>query len=176
MELLKEIYNEDITGEKISGPISYNLRKAARAIVFNEDDQIAILYVSKHGYHKLPGGGVENSEDIKEALKREAMEEVGVDIFIGEEIGIVIEYRDKFNQLQISYCFFSKVKGTINAPSFTESELMNGFQLKWVTLNEAITLLSTDEPDDYVGKFIKERDLSFLKGANTHLHKEQLCI
>jgi len=165
MELLNEIYNKDIIGEDTVTSISYNLRKAARAIVTSKNNQIALLYVSKHKYHKLPGGGLENSENIKEALKREVMEEVGVNVLIGDEIGAIIEYRDEFKQLQISYCFFSEVIGEINTPSFTESELENGFQLKWVTLDEAITLLSSDEPDDYMGKFIKKRDLTFLNKA-----------
>lgn len=165
MELLNEIYNEDVTGEQTEVSIAYNLRKASRSIVFNKNNQIALLYVSKHRYHKLPGGGVENTETIKETLKREVQEEVGVNVLIGDDIGAIIEYRDEFKQLQISYCFFSKVIGEINTPSFTESELANGFQLKWVTLDEAITLLSSDEPDDYVGKFIKRRDLTFLNRA-----------
>jgi 8-oxo-dGTP diphosphatase len=165
MELLNEIYNEEITGEQTATSIAYNLRKASRSIVFNGNKQVALLYVSKHKYHKLPGGGVENTENIKETLKREVMEEVGVNVLIGEEIGAIIEYRDEFRQLQISYCFFSKVVGEINAPAFTESELENGFQIKWVTLDEAITLLSNDNPDDYMGKFIKKRDLTFLNRA-----------
>jgi 8-oxo-dGTP diphosphatase len=165
MELLNEIYNEDITGEQTAISIAYNLRKASRSIVSNKNNQIALLYVSKHQYHKLPGGGVENSENIKEALKREVLEEVGVNVLIGDDIGAIIEYRDEFRQLQISYCFFSEVVGEIATPSFTESELSNGFQLKWVTLDDAIALLSSDDPDDYVGKFIKRRDLTFLNKA-----------
>jgi 8-oxo-dGTP diphosphatase len=165
MELINEIYNKDVTGEQTVTPIAYNLRKASRSIVSNKNHQIALLYVSKHKYHKLPGGGVENAENIKETLKREVIEEVGVHVVIGDEIGAIIEYRDEFNLLQISYCFFSKVIGEITTPTFTESELINGFQLKWVTLDEAITLLSNDSPDDYMGKFIKKRDLGFLNRA-----------
>ncbi len=165
MELLNEIYNKDVTGEQTVTSIAYDIRKASRSIVSNKSSQIALLYVSKHKYHKLPGGGVENTENIKETLKREVMEEVGVNILIGDEIGAIIEYRDEFRQLQISYCFFSKVVGEVTTPNFTESELVNGFELKWVTLDEAITLLSNDNPDDYVGKFIKKRDLIFLNRA-----------
>lgn len=165
MELLNEICNKEITGEETVMSIAYNLRKASRSIVFNKNNQIALLYVSKHKYHKLPGGGVENTENIKETLKREVMEEVGVNVLIGDEIGAIIEYRDEFRQLQISYCFFSKVVGEVTTPNFTESELLNGFELKWVTLDEAIILLSNDVPDDYVGKFIKKRDLIFLNRA-----------
>lgn len=45
---------------------------------------------TEYGYIDFPGGGVEEGEDIKEALKREAFEEAGV-ILNGElkEVGII---------------------------------------------------------------------------------------
>ncbi len=165
MELIKEIYEKDLKLNDENLNIAYRIRKASRSIVFNDSGKIAILYVSKNNYHKLPGGGIEPGEDIKKALKREVMEEVGVNIDVLGEIGTIIEYRNKFEQLQISYCYFSKVKGDIKKPSFTEEEKNNGFILKWVDLDEALSLLEKDTPDNYVGKFIQYRDLLFLKNA-----------
>jgi hypothetical protein len=55
MELLKEIsdYKASVDESKIK------LREASRAVLFDENDMIPLLYVSKYTYHKLPGGGVE---------------------------------------------------------------------------------------------------------------------
>ena len=165
MELIKEIYEKDIDCACLNTDIAFKLRKASRSIVFNDLGQIALLYVSKHNYHKLPGGGIETGEDIELALNREVMEEVGVNIEVLGEIGAIIEYRDKHELLQISYCYYSKVKGKINTPSYTDEELDNGFELKWVGLEKAIAMVQNDVPDDYVGKFIQNRDLIFLKRA-----------
>ncbi|WP_315120618.1 NUDIX domain-containing protein [uncultured Clostridium sp.] len=163
MNLLKEIYEKHIgISEKIDD-INYKIRKAARTILFDESGKIAILYVSKDDYHKLPGGGIEEEENIIEALKREVEEEVGTDIEVLGEVGIIIEYRDEFKQLQISYCYYSKVKGEIGKPNYTEEEVNNGFKLKWMSIEEAINSLEKDEPYNYMGKFIKERDKTFLK-------------
>lgn len=162
MELLTEISESDIGIESSLSDIKYNVRRASRAIVVNQNNQIALLYVSKKNYHKLPGGGIEKDENISEALMREVIEEVGVEINLISEVGAVIEYRDRFELMQLSYCFLASVKKNLEAPSFTEEEQSNGFILKWVTFEEAINLLRNDNPTDYSGCFIKKRDYTFL--------------
>jgi 8-oxo-dGTP diphosphatase len=163
MELIKEIYEKDIDYDCLNTDNVFTIRKASRSIVYNDLGEIAILYVSKHNYHKLPGGGIEVGEDIKLALNREVMEEVGVNIDVLGEVGLTIEYRVKHKLLQISYCYYSRVKGDVHKPSYTDEEIDNGFVLKWVNIEKAILMLENDLPDDYVGKFINKRDLLLLK-------------
>ena len=91
MELIKEI-PENI--EK--NDITYEVRKATRTVLLNDSNEIALLYVAKDNYHKLPGGGIEEGESIFTALKREVKEEVGANIDILDDIGVIIEYRDGF--------------------------------------------------------------------------------
>lgn len=174
MELIKEITEKDIGYNYEDTDISYRLRKASRAIVLNDSGKIALLYVSKNNYHKLPGGGIEAGEDIKIALNREVMEEVGVYVDVLGEIGTIIEYRNKHELLQISYCYYSRVKGESKETSFTDEEINDGFQLKWVTLDEATSIIENDIPDNYVGKFIQSRDLLFLKRAKLSMIKDFL--
>ena len=158
MELIKEIYFENDV--KCN---NYKIRKAARSIAFNTDGKIPLLNVSKNNYHKLAGGGIEEGEDIIKALEREMLEEVGANIGELEEIGVIIEYRNKFELLQFSYYYKSKVIGKLTETAFTEKEKNNGFILEWKTLDEAIELLKNDKPIDYEGQFIVKRDLEFLE-------------
>jgi len=68
MELLRtitegEVYPEfkAVKGEK------NKFRKAVRVVVFDNENKVAIINVSKLNYYKLPGGGIEESEPIESA-------------------------------------------------------------------------------------------------------------
>ena len=164
MKLLKIIKEQDvISGFSAGVKVDYILRKAARAVVFDKDNKIALLNVSKKNYHKLPGGGIKDNENIKEGLERECEEEIGCDIEIKREIGLIKEYRDKINIFQESYCYLAKIRGKKGKPNFTKKELNHGFHLNWVKLDNAINLIKNDKPINYEGKFIVIRDLAFLK-------------
>jgi len=171
MELITEIYEEYIGHIKLDSEELYKVRKASRAVLFNSLSQIALPFVSKNMYHKLPGGGIEKDESIIEALNREIMEEVGAKIDIISEIGAIIEYRDKFNQLQISYCYLAKVNEIVDSPSFTKDELFAGFELKWMDFEDAIATIENDKPNDYMGRFIQKRDLAFLTKTKEIIRK-----
>ena len=157
MQILKEIKDKELQAP-------FEIREASRAVLFDENNLVPLLFVSKYNYHKLPGGGIDQGEDKMTALVREVKEEVGCEIKIIGEVGQIIEYRSEFNLKQISYCYLGKIisKGT---PEFTESELSEGFKLVWFTIDEAIIKVQNDKPVNYEGKFIQERDLTFLKKA-----------
>ena len=157
MKILKEIKDEPI-------PEKFDVREASRAVVFDSDNKIPLLFVSKYNYHKLPGGGIEKGEGKIAACKRELLEETGSTIEITGELGEITEYRSKFNLFQTSYCYIGKVlkKGKLN---LMPDEIEEGFELIWVSLEEAIELINNDKPSNYEGKFIKERDLRFLEEA-----------
>lgn len=70
MKLIKTIQFKDLKPEDTE---KFEIRKAARAVVFDNDKNIGILYVGKHNYHKLPGGGLEGEENIDSALKENAL-------------------------------------------------------------------------------------------------------
>ena len=62
---------------------------ATAGIVINEKDEV--LMVKTHNYDWVfPGGQVEVGENVIDALKREIMEEAGVDIEVGEVFCIAI--------------------------------------------------------------------------------------
>jgi 8-oxo-dGTP diphosphatase len=111
----------------------------------------------------LPGGGVEKGETTFEALEREVLEETGYKIKVGKEIGAILEYRNEFNMLQISYCYFAKAEEKISEPNYEKEEIEGGFQPLWLPIDEAIKLLENDNPTTYDGRFIVKRDLCFLK-------------
>ena len=138
-------------------------RAAARAVLIKKS-KIAMLYVGKHKYHKLPGGGVEKGETIKQALHREVLEETGCQAKIVAEIGKIVEHRTHTGTLQTSYCYIAEVTDE-GVPDFDDGELKDGFKLKWVSMESAIKTLGKEKPGEYDGKFIVKRDAAFIKAA-----------
>ncbi len=167
MKVIKEIYHNDIGLDRSSEIIKYEVRKAARAVLVNESNQVALLHVTKDGYYKLPGGGVEENESIHDALAREVYEEAGTGIEILDELGMTIEYREQFEQLQMSYSFLCKTRGELIEPNYTQNELDHGFRLVWKGIDEAINAIETYRGEKYVAKFICFRDLHILRAAGT---------
>jgi len=169
MNLLLSINEQDFNSELLLGDISsYRTRRASRAVLVDDSGQVYLMNVSLHGYHKLPGGGIDDGEEIEQALMRELMEEVGCKAEIVSELGEVVEYRD-FEQLkQISYCFLAKQVGEQQDSTLEADELAEGMvALKASNIDVAIELLKSDKPDNLEGMFIQKRDLAFLEVAKS---------
>ncbi|MDD5749454.1 MAG: NUDIX domain-containing protein [Patescibacteria group bacterium] len=165
METLKELRDENFPSD------NFKIREATRAIVFDNQGLTPLLFVSKHNYHKIPGGGIEEGEDKMQGLRRELLEETGCEIEVEKEIGQIIEYRSAINfnwhdnLKQTSYCYLGNITNKNNLPSFDKGEIAEGFKLVWFSLEDAIKTLENDKPDNYEGSFIQKRDLTFLKKA-----------
>lgn len=171
MERLLILRDSDvIKGATDDVPLAFGLRRAARAVVTDDSGRVALLYVGAHGYHKLPGGGVEPGEDILQAVEREVLEEVGCRAELLSEVGEIIEYRSEWKLKQISDCYLAELIGDVGEPTFTDKELSEGFAVVWAEdIDAAIKLLKHDKPTDYDGRFIQRRDRRFLEAAREQL-------
>ncbi|MGI1807174.1 NUDIX domain-containing protein [Exiguobacterium sp. TDN 0502] len=70
----------------------YITRPAVYAVMFNHQlDKIAIIQ-KNDGKYFLPGGGIDAHETHEDCLKREVLEETGLDIEIGAFIGRANRY------------------------------------------------------------------------------------
>ncbi len=143
----------------------YTTREAVRAVVFDAEGKVALLHVTKFGYHKLPGGGIEKGESKEEALKRECLEEIGCNIEIGEYLGELVEYRRELRLNQTSFCYVAKVVGEKGGQHLEQGEIDEGHDLGWYNLEDALNLLQSEHPTDYEGPFIVARDIAFLTEA-----------
>ena len=170
MEYIIKITDEDFDKKTIpfSDPI---IRLGARGIVLRNDGKIAIINKTKKNEYKLPGGGVENNENYKEAFKREVLEETGCEITDIEELGYTLELKSNGNFKQTSYVYKAKVEKNTNNTEYTKQELDEGTSLVWLTIEEALQKVEeslekvkASEYDDlYRTGFVIKRDIGILK-------------
>lgn len=169
MQFLTVITDKSL-GLDILEPTAYAERETARAIVLDTDNNVALLYISTKGFHNLPGGGLESEESIAETLEREILEEIGCDITDVAKIGTVEEYCSRAALHQVSYGFTATVLGEKKEPSFTASEIVNGLKIIWMSLEDAIKTLESEVAiENYRGKFISARELTFLHAARKQI-------
>jgi ADP-ribose pyrophosphatase YjhB (NUDIX family) len=165
MKIVAEITAQTLGLEPVTGvpEASFRTRKNVRTILLNSAGKIAIQYLHARGFHKLPGGGVEEGETVPDALIREIQEEVGCRIRIEESLGMVIEHRDMQQVRQISECFIARVDGEIGEPHLEAAEIAEGLETVWVSPEEALQILEHDEPPEPKAHFIRMRELTFVK-------------
>lgn len=116
-------------------------RTAVRAIIIEEEKILMVR--STLGYYKLPGGGVEEGESLKEALTREVTEETGyINFIIKEEIGIVAEQRPdhasrEFHFHMVSHHFICELNNEETVEqSLIGYEMEEGYQPVWVPIQD----------------------------------------
>ena len=145
-------------------------RKAARCVVRDEAGHIALMYFARDQFYKLPGGGIDEGEDLLDALAREVQEEAGLEIDDIEQLGIVEENRYYCGMHQLSYCYRARAARETDFAR-TDEEAAAGMELRWVDdIETAVALIRDSEGHDEEGnsiglKIMKLREIAILEAA-----------
>jgi 8-oxo-dGTP diphosphatase len=91
-------------------------------IILIEDDKVALIERHRAGleYYVFPGGGVDIGETSEQAAIREAMEELGVEVAIRQEVAVI-----HFDQSTQVYFLVERVSGefgTGTGEEYTDSD------------------------------------------------------
>lgn len=170
MELIAKITDEDI-GEEMVQMKNIIYRKASRGIVLDENGNMAIFYKKNKHLYKLPGGGLEDQENYKEAFIREVREEVGCEVEVVATLGYTEEYKTKDSYMQTSYVYVGKVIQKLEHMELTEMEQDEGGERLWLTPQEALkrmkenyeNLLASEYTSLYSTKIVAKRDIKILE-------------
>ncbi|EJP4177885.1 NUDIX domain-containing protein [Vibrio vulnificus] len=118
-------------------------RSAARAICVDGED-ILLLYTERYHDYTIPGGGIDEGEDVIAGLVRELEEETGAkNIHNIKPFGIYEEFRPWYkgeaNVMHMhSYCYTCKIDRELGETRFEEYEVKNGMKPLWVNIHQAI--------------------------------------
>ncbi|KAL7930847.1 NUDIX hydrolase domain-like protein [Trichoderma chlorosporum] len=156
---------------------AYIDRYAVRVVALNPSKEIALVYVEKGNYYKLPGGGIERDEEHLNAAQREVQEETGAVVSFHNTncIATTEEFRNDLHQ--ISYCYLADVLDATGSPSLTEEERVEGLRHQWMPINEALEAMVSVKPTSELGHYIQERDAYLLTEAKKVLeggHEEKV--
>jgi 8-oxo-dGTP pyrophosphatase MutT (NUDIX family) len=130
-------------------------RPSVRGVII-KDGKIALVYSKKYDYYKFPGGGIENNEDHITTLKREVLEETGLTIIdeTVKELGSVLRIqKSRFEKNVIfeqeNFYYLCNVENSVNKQLLDKYELDEGFILKYVLPELAISVNRTHDHGDY---------------------------
>lgn len=161
----KEILGTD--GLSVSVP-----RITARAILKNRNDLFAVMYSKKYNLYSLPGGGVEEGENIHTAIQREIWEETGCGITSMQLLGYVEENRAHCDYTQIDYYFVLETNDHDLKPHLTENEAKNKTTVMWLNAHEMYHHIAAPEHDTKQRKFLQARDIAALDYYFSIISKE----
>ncbi|MDB2387010.1 NUDIX domain-containing protein [Shewanella sp.] len=139
MQLLKSTIHPSL--DSINGKCFH--RKAARGIILNGDN-ILLLYTERYHDYSIPGGGVDDGEDLRQGLIRELEEETGAkNIHIISEFGRYEEFRP-WHKADVdivhmeSFCFVCSIHPELGETRLEQHEIQNGMRPLWINIHQAI--------------------------------------
>lgn len=140
-------------GKKEEGK-DYITRPAVYCVMLNsKNNKLAIIQTSD-GRYFLPGGGIEDNETHEECLKREALEEMGMDIEIGFFLGSANRYFFSTNEfkhyLNEGYFYICNIGKKICEP------IEKDHFLKWIEPSKAIKILFHEHQSWAVSEVLKQ--------------------
>ena len=148
----------------------FNDRLTGKAVVFDNENKVALVGSKVNSFYLLPGGGIDEGESIEDGIKRECLEEIGCKIKVLNNIGVIEDFRDRDQKHCINHCYIAKLVGSKGKLRLTEEEKKNGMHVIWVSLDKAISMLEREveqlkrgEVDFYNTGFNILRDNLFLK-------------
>ena len=151
-------------------------RTIVRAIVFDEEDKFYFVKAvrdddfGKATLIETSGGGVEENEELLDAIKRELKEELGVEVDVICKIGVVSDYYNLIHRHNINNYFLCKIK-SFGDKNLTKEE-MDDFHLSTLRLSYEEACKEYEyRANSKLGKLISNRELPILHRAKEILDK-----
>ncbi len=159
MKFEEKIYNSD---NLTIGDITEKTTRA-RALIINSNQEILMCYSNGRNHYEFPGGHLESGEDLSTGLKREILEETGIELTNEDIIPFyAIKYYCKNyydsgkNRLVEIYYFliYTDLVYDTNKMRLDENEIRENYECKYIKIAELRDILLTNK------KTTKETDSS----------------
>ncbi len=152
-------------------------RQIVRAVVFDSLGYLYFVRVKRNDCFgnatliETAGGGVEHGEALSEAIKRELKEELGAEVDIVCELGVICDYYNVLHRHNINNYFLCRVNA-FGDTSMTEEESKD-FQLSTLKLRYEEAIAEYERRSNTrIGRLIAKREVPVLKFAWEIIRKE----
>ena len=115
--------------------------KRVKVLAINSNNEILLGY--SHNDYQFPGGHVEEGESLLQTVKREMLEETGIDLKMENVEPFALGYykdwpaEGKNRKIEIYYYEIkTDERPNLNKTSYTENEKDGGFELRFIPLNK----------------------------------------
>lgn len=152
-------------------------RQVVKMIIIDDDGKIAVSHAASSNNYSLPWWWVDDGDSFYDAVHREAIEETWTAVKILYELPKIHEYLKKRDRHQLVYGFLCKTVGEKGEPEFVESEILDGFSVQWISLEELESHLQNqinnieNNPERSELDGIFQRDLILLQSAKKLLQQ-----
>ena len=174
---MKDLFTLDIKNylpqwnkEKRDSSRGIIMAKGKKVLPFSPDDKISLVFAKNQGYYKFPGGGIHADEDRIDALIREVSEETGLSVIRKsiKEFGKVKRFQKSTHSEctifeQESFYYFVDVDDKIHEQNLDSYEMDAGFELRTVTIKEAVSTNMQYKSKDSFDLLMIARDTSILQ-------------
>ena len=107
-----------------------------------------------------------SEENCRYSFRREIREETWCEIDNIKEIWKVVEKVWEWEQ--VSYCFVWKIINK-REPHFTQKEIERWYELRWLKLDDALSLIKDEETETGDARLMRERELYILEKSYLEL-------
>ena len=169
---MKEIlYNKDnLTKEVITETVT-----RVKMLMLNSNNEILLGYCNKT--YQFPGGHLEENESLFDCVKREVLEETGIEIDSEEKqpFFCIKHYGKNYrgtneNRCSDLYYFEIKIdeKYDLSKVTYTDWEKEGNFELRYINLNDVEQILIDSIPDNEQNQVIVREMLEVIKEYKTN--------
>lgn len=133
-----------------------------RALIYDEGELLVVRHAPSDTYVALPGGHLEWGENVQECLKREIIEELGIEPIIGglQYVNVFCE-RDSVQ----SFEFFFEIKNAKEYRNYLDSSRTHAYELSevvWVRPETDLRILPTGFAQSFKAGNLFSKEVRFI--------------
>lgn len=139
MKVIATFKQEDVFPEKSIDPnVVYEERLTGKVIALDPKGRVVVVGNNENEIFQLPGGGIDDREEIRNGSIRECKEETGYDVEIIGEVGVVTDFRPRDGKKCVSYCFVAQTIGQESDVTHTEDEKSIGMFVRTIPVDQLL--------------------------------------